>query len=81
LFTVLTWRCDPGFKFFLNREVPVGWMQLLILSFGGSVGWEGQGSPFTESDKTITHQIVDRPEVVSSPYDSCGGALPEVSLD
>lgn len=56
-------------------------MQLLILSFGGSVGWEGQGSPFTESDKTITHQIVDRPEVVSSPYDSCGGALPEVSLD
>lgn len=54
-----------GLKFYLNREVPVSWMQLVILSFGGAVGWEGQGSPFAEGDKTITHQIVDRPALVS----------------
>lgn len=48
-------------KFFVNREVPLDWLQLLILNCGGSVGWEGPQSPFAASDNTITHHIIDRP--------------------
>lgn len=53
-----------GLKFFLNREVPVAWMHFVVSSFGGQVGWEGEGSPFGEAEKGITHQIVDRPVLV-----------------
>ena len=48
-------------KFFINREVPIQWLQLLCISFGGQVGWEGKESPFDENDDGITHQVVDRP--------------------
>eukprot|EP00960_Hanusia_phi_P069373 767076-Hanusia_phi.AAC.8 len=47
-------------KFFLSREVPRALLELMIKSFGGAVGWEGPGSPFPESDESITHQVVDR---------------------
>lgn len=50
-----------GLKFFVNREVPLDWLQLVIISAGGSVGWEGPVSPFDASDMTITHHIIDRP--------------------
>jgi pescadillo protein len=50
-----------GLRFFLNREVPLGWLQLCIVSNGGQVGWEGQGSPFNAADAGITHHVVDRP--------------------
>jgi pescadillo protein len=50
-----------GLKFFVNREVPLDWLQLLILNCGGTVGWEGLQSPFPASDNTITHHIIDRP--------------------
>ena len=50
-----------GLKFFLAREVPLSWIHLVLASFGGLVGWEGEGSPFTEGEKGITHQVVDRP--------------------
>ncbi|THF97051.1 hypothetical protein TEA_020475 [Camellia sinensis var. sinensis] len=33
----------------------------IIPAFGGVVSWEGEVSPFNESDQSITHQIVDRP--------------------
>lgn len=49
------------FKFFINREVPLEWMQLCIISFGGQVGWEGPASPYGIDDAGITHHIVDRP--------------------
>lgn len=48
-------------KFFVNREVPLQWLQLCCVSFGGQIGWSGVGSPFDENDSGITHQIIDRP--------------------
>lgn len=50
-----------GLKFFVNREVPLDWLQLVIISAGGAIGWEGQVSPFDANDMTITHHIIDRP--------------------
>ncbi|XP_074588812.1 pescadillo homolog [Curcuma longa] len=50
-----------NFKFFLSREVPREALLFVIPAFGGVVSWEGDGSPFRESDDGITHQIVDRP--------------------
>jgi pescadillo len=49
------------YVFFINREVPLDWMQLCIISFGGLVGWEGSSSPYSINDPAITHHIVDRP--------------------
>ncbi|CAD5165938.1 unnamed protein product [Musa acuminata subsp. malaccensis] len=48
-------------KIFLSREVPRESLLFVIPAFGGVVSWEGDGSPFKESDEDITHQIVDRP--------------------
>lgn len=50
-----------GLVFFINREVPLDWMQLLIISAGGTVGWEGAGSPFDTTSSLITHHVIDRP--------------------
>ncbi|KAJ0966309.1 hypothetical protein J5N97_027447 [Dioscorea zingiberensis] len=48
-------------KFFLSREVPRESLLFIIPAFGGVVSWDGDGSPFNESDEDITYQIVDRP--------------------
>ena len=53
-------------KFFVNREVPLEWMQLCIISFGGVIGWDDESSPFDINDPSITHQIIDRPLVGTS---------------
>lgn len=58
--------------FFLSREVPRGYLELIILSYGGKVGWEGQDSPILIDDSSITHHVVDRPKLLPS-Y----GALPK----
>ena len=50
-----------GMTFFLGREVPKEQLLLVIRSFGGEAGWEGEGSPLEVSDSRITHQIMDRP--------------------
>lgn len=58
-----------GFTIFLSREVPRGYIELVCLAFGGKVGWEGLNSPFSVSDPSITHHIVDRPKLPAS-FDS-----------
>lgn len=49
------------FVFFLNREIPLDWLQLCTTAFGGMIGWDGPGSPITVDDARITHHVVDRP--------------------
>jgi pescadillo protein len=58
-----------GLVFFLSREVPRGYLELVCLAFGGRVGWDGPNSPITVSDPSITHQLVDRPKLPAS-YDA-----------
>ncbi len=62
-------RLFAGLTFFLSREVPRGYVELVCLAYGGKVGWEGLNSPIAEDDPTITHHIVDRPKLPSS-YES-----------
>lgn len=50
-----------GLVIFINREVPLEFLQFATVSFGAQVGWEGEGSFFSADDPRITHQIVDRP--------------------
>lgn len=55
-----------GCKIFLNREVPKESLVFIIRCFGGEVSFDKTvhvGATFDESDETITHQIVDRPNV------------------
>jgi pescadillo protein len=47
--------------FFVNREVPLDWLQLCITGFGGKIGWDGPLSPIQANDSRVTHQIIDRP--------------------
>eukprot|EP01034_Spumella_vulgaris_P029685 gene29685-36772_t len=47
--------------FFINREVPLEWLQFCTVSFGAKVGWEGGISPIKADDPRITHHVVDRP--------------------
>ncbi|ESK98360.1 pescadillo-family protein [Moniliophthora roreri MCA 2997] len=54
------------YTFFLSRETSRPIFEFLIRSFGGRIGWpasSGSGSPFDESDESITHVIIDRPLV------------------
>ena len=36
-------------------------LEFCVLSCGGRLGWEGEGSALGAADAAITHQIVDRP--------------------
>lgn len=57
------------FTFFLSRETSRPIFEFLIRCFGGRVGWApstGGGSPFDENDESITHVIIDRPQVQKS---------------
>lgn len=60
-------RLFSGLVFFLSREVPRGYLELVCLSYGGSVGWEGDDSPIGIRDKSITHHVVDRNKLLESP--------------
>merc|ERR1711937_1107618 len=59
-------RLFAGFTFFLSREVPRGYLELISLAFGANVGWEGSNSPISMKDPSITHHIVDRSKLLSS---------------
>lgn len=55
-----------GLKFFINREVPREPLVFIIRCFGGKVSWDSTlfaGATFGESDESITHHIVDRPQI------------------
>uniref|UniRef100_A0A3B4YY99 Pescadillo homolog n=1 Tax=Seriola lalandi dorsalis TaxID=1841481 RepID=A0A3B4YY99_SERLL len=55
-----------GLKFYLNREVPRESLAFIIRCFGGEVSWDKSvciGSTYEMTDETITHQIVDRPNI------------------
>lgn len=58
-----------GLTFFLSREVPRGYLELICLAYGGKVGWEGDESPISIKDSSITHHVVDR-SMLPSSYDS-----------
>src|ERR1700722_14005750 len=52
------------YVFFLSRESSRPIFEFIVRSFGGRLGWSpssGSGSPFDESDPSITHVIIDRP--------------------
>ncbi|XP_075069163.1 pescadillo homolog [Mixophyes fleayi] len=55
-----------GLKFFLNREAPREALAFIIRCFGGEVSWDSSlciGATYDSSDTSITHHIVDRPNV------------------
>lgn len=55
-----------GLKFFINREVPREPLVFIIRCFGGRVSWDQTlfaGATFAETDESITHHIVDRPQM------------------
>ncbi|CAG2062604.1 unnamed protein product, partial [Timema podura] len=55
-----------GLKFYLNREVPREPLVFIIRCFGGEVSWDRLlfvGATYEEEDKSITHQIIDRPNL------------------
>ena len=52
------------YTFFLSRETSRHIFEFTVRCFGGRIGWSetsGSGSPFDETDDTITHVIIDRP--------------------
>ena len=59
-------RLFAGLTFFISREVPKGYIELICLSYGGKVGWDGIDSPISMKDPSITHHIIDRPKLPSS---------------
>ncbi|PSR70527.1 hypothetical protein PHLCEN_2v13566 [Hermanssonia centrifuga] len=57
------------YTFWLSRETSRPVFEFIVRSFGGRIGWpstSGSGSPFDETDESITHVIIDRP-VVEKP--------------
>jgi len=54
------------YTFWLSRETSRPIFEFAVRSCGGRIGWpasSGSGSPFDESDESITHVIIDRPLV------------------
>ena len=54
------------YTFWLSRETSRPIFEFLVRSFGGKIGWpatSGSGSPFEEDAESITHVIIDRPNV------------------
>ncbi|XP_075915895.1 pescadillo homolog [Petromyzon marinus] len=63
-----------GTKFFLNREILREMFTFIIRSFGGQVSWHSSvciGATYPETDETITHQLVDRPNPPQTFINRC----------
>ncbi|XP_055774904.1 pescadillo homolog isoform X3 [Salvelinus fontinalis] len=59
-------RLFEGLKFFLNREAPRESLAFILRCFGAEVSWDKSlciGGTYDVTDETITHQIVDRPDI------------------
>ncbi|KAM4616352.1 pescadillo [Polymixia lowei] len=59
-------RLFEGLKFFLNREVPRESLAFILRCFGAEVSWDKSlciGGTYDATDETITHQVVDRPNM------------------
>jgi len=55
-------------KFFISREVPREMFAFVIRACGGFVSWDKSlhaGSTYDIDDETITHQLVDRPNLTN----------------
>ena len=57
-----------GLKVFISREVPRHIFEFVARALGARVGWEGEGSPFSESDESITHQVLPLPRPSPSSF-------------
>lgn len=51
-----------GLNIWLSRETPRGMLEFVIRSFGGKVGWQGDGGE-PETWEGWTHVVIDRPPV------------------
>ncbi|TFL06639.1 Pescadillo N-terminus-domain-containing protein [Pterulicium gracile] len=70
--TSLSTSLFSPYTFFISRETSRPIFEFLVRSFGGRIGWpasSGGGSPFEETDDSITHVIIDRP-VVEKPNET-----------
>lgn len=47
--------------FYCGRECPISSLEFVVLSCGGTIGWDGEASRLHENDERITHRVVDRP--------------------
>lgn len=57
------------YTFWLSRETSRPLFEFVVRACGGRIGWpasSGSGSPFDESDESITHVIIDRPPIERS---------------
>ncbi|KAI0307866.1 Pescadillo N-terminus-domain-containing protein [Multifurca ochricompacta] len=64
------------YTFFLSRETSRPIFEFIVRCFGGRIGWSsttGSGSPYDETDDSITHVILDRP--LNQRSDATGAEL------
>lgn len=47
--------------FYCGRECPISSLEFVVLSCGGTIGWDGEASRLSAEDERITHRVVDRP--------------------
>jgi pescadillo protein len=55
-----------GLRFFIGREVPREPVVFVLRCFGAEVSWDPLlfvGATYNESDRRISHHIVDRPSL------------------